>query len=95
MAAVTCLSALTDAFSVPRPDRMLEFEEASNSPLPKVPAVAYNEKNVCHKANVYLSYRILVPLEPKYRLEVIRHINEAQNNYIYVKNGRTIIVLLS
>ncbi len=85
MADVTCLSALTDAFSVPRPDMMLEFEEASNRPFPKVPAMAYNEKNVCHKASVYLSYRILGSLEPKYRLEVIRHINEAQNNYIYVK----------
>ncbi len=52
MTDMACPSTLTDAFSVTPPERMLELNEASNSPLPNVFKVSRKEKNVDHKGKM-------------------------------------------
>ncbi len=51
MTDMACPSTLTDV-SVTPPQRMLELDEASNSPLPNVSKVARKEKNVYHKGKM-------------------------------------------
>ncbi len=46
MEGTACPLALTYNFSANRPERMLEFEKVTNSPLPIVPEVTYKKKRL-------------------------------------------------
>ncbi len=63
MTDMACPSTLTDAFSITPPERMLELEEASNSPLANFLVVKRKEKDKL-QSKVYkqLSCASLLPL---------------------------------